>query len=45
LATGGAVEAPHGAPVAILDDKGGLLCLAEFDPQKSRLLPRRVFVD
>lgn len=45
LATGAAVEAPVGAPVAVLDDKGGLLCLAEFDPQKSRLLPRRVFVD
>jgi tRNA pseudouridine55 synthase len=42
---GSPIEAPDGASVAVLDRDGELLCLAEFDPQKGRLLPRRVFVD
>jgi tRNA pseudouridine55 synthase len=42
---GSPIEAPNGASVAVLDSDGELLCLAEFDPQKGRLLPRRVFVD
>jgi tRNA pseudouridine55 synthase len=40
-----ASETPHGSTVAVLDADGGLLCLAEVDVQKNRLLPRRVFVD
>ena len=45
FATGAAIEAPDGAPIAVLDGDGELLCLAEFDGPRSRLLPRRVFVD
>ena len=42
---GTAATAPGGAPVAVLDGDGELLCLAEFDAQCVRLLPRRVFID
>jgi tRNA pseudouridine55 synthase len=38
-------ETSDGATLAVLDAEGGLLCLAEPDAQRKRLLPRRVFVD
>jgi tRNA pseudouridine55 synthase len=37
-------ESP-GTTVAVLNGSGELLCLAEFDGQQNRLLPRRVFID
>lgn len=43
--SGTAVLAAGGALVAVVDGAGGLLCLAELDHEKNRLLPRRVFVD
>jgi len=45
LADGAALELPENATVAVLDDDGELLCLAEFDPEQNRLQPRRVFVE
>ena len=43
LGDGPNIEPPSGS-IAVVSGKGDLLCLAEFDNGKSRLLPRRVFV-
>ena len=39
------VTESRGAAVAVLRGDGELLCLAEFDGQQNRLLPRRVFIE
>jgi tRNA pseudouridine55 synthase len=38
------LEAPLGATVAVLDERGELLCLAELRDEPARLQPRRVFI-
>jgi tRNA pseudouridine55 synthase len=39
------IEGSDGATIAVLSGQGDLLSLAEFNGEKSRLLPRRVFID
>jgi tRNA pseudouridine55 synthase len=45
LADGSIVQTPTEGMIAVMSGEGVLLCLAEFDAEKSRLHPRRVFVD